>query len=328
MKKRVILILTVMLAFSIPFVTESGAAMVVKAAHVMSPKHSYGMALDKFAQLVSEKTKGEIKVQVYHAGQLGNERDVIEGLQLGSIEFTAVSTGPVVNFQKKFFLFDLPYLFRDNAHVYKVCDGEIGRELAELLLPKGIRVLAFMENGWFNITNSKRPLHNIKNLKGLKIRAMENACELDTLIAFGANPSPMAWSEVYSALQQGVMDGQQNTINAIWDAKFYEVQKYMMRTNHLYNPEPFLMSEMFYKKLSPAQKKIIQAAALEAAQYQRKIQNGRTDGALKNIIKSGMDVYSLTTKDLEEFKEASKVVYEKYGDIVGWDLIKKIEQIK
>jgi len=182
----------------------------LKLGHAVAPVHPYHLGAVKFSELVAQRTGGKVKIDVYPSTQLGNERDMVEGLQLGTIDLVVTSTGPVGGFVPKMFVVDLPFLFRDRDHAYKVLDGPIGRDLLSALSAKSIRGLAFWENGFRQITNNLRPIEKPTDLKGVKIRTMENKVHLAAFRAFGASPTPMAWSEVYTALQQRTIDGQEN----------------------------------------------------------------------------------------------------------------------
>ena len=201
--------------------------VVLKLGHAVAPEHPYHLGAVRYSELVAQRTKNKVKIDVYPSTQLGNERDMVEGLQLGTIDLVVTSTGPLGGFVPRIFVVDLPFLFRDREHAYKVLDGSIGRELLDAFSAKGIRGLAFWENGFRQMTNSVRPIEKPEDLKGIKIRTMENKVHLSAFRAFGASPTPMAWSEVYTALQQKTIDAQENPIAIIYFQKIYEVQKYL-----------------------------------------------------------------------------------------------------
>jgi len=196
---------------------------------------------------------------------------MVEGLQLGTIDLVVTSTGPLGGFVSKMFVVDLPFLFRDREHAYKVLDGPIGRELMDAFSAKGIKGLAFWENGFRQITNNVRPIEKPEDLKGIKLRTMENKVHLAAFRAFGASPTPMAWSEVYTALQQKTIDGQENPVAIIYHQKLVEVQKYLALTRHFYSPTPLLMSLKAFNALPQDTQKIMADTALECATYERNL---------------------------------------------------------
>ena len=243
----------------------------LKLGHAVAPVHPYHMGAVKFSELVTQRTGGKIKVDIHPSTQLGNERDMVEGLQLGTIDLVVTSTGPVGGFVSKMFVVDLPFLFRDRDHAYKVLDCPIGKELLAALSAKSIQGLAFWENGFRQITNNVRPIAKPADLKGIKLRTMENRVHLASFRAFWASPTPMAWGEVFTALQQKTIDGQENPIAIIHDHKLAEVQKYLALTGHFYSPALLLMSEKSYQALSRDFQKVFTASALECATYERNL---------------------------------------------------------
>ncbi|MGE5740279.1 MAG: DctP family TRAP transporter solute-binding subunit, partial [Betaproteobacteria bacterium] len=203
----------------------------------------YGVAIDTFAREVGERTNGRYKVQNFYSGALGAERESIEALQLGTLDLTMTSTGPVPNFVPDIAILDIPFLFRDYAHARAVLDGPIGQQMLDKFEAKGIHALAWGENGFRNMTNSKHPVNAPEDLKGLKMRTMENPVHIQAYRAFGIIPTPMAFTEVFTALQQGTVDGQENPLSVITSAKLDQVQKYLTLTGHVYSPALILMSK-------------------------------------------------------------------------------------
>lgn len=246
-------------------------AVVVKFAHNGNtiPEDPQNVAVTAFKKMVEERSKGDIQVQIYPAAQLGDARTITEGVQMGTIEMGDVENGPMGRFVTEAMVWDLPYIFRDIEHAHKVLDGPVGKAIAEKFLAKNIRHLAYNDGGFRYFTNSKRPIKTLKDLEGLKIRVMESDVMLATMKAFGASALPMAFGELYSALQQGVVDGQENPLNLIFSQRFYEVQKFLSMSQHFYYPRQYLISESFYKTLKPEQQKIIADAAKEACDIQR-----------------------------------------------------------
>ncbi|MDR3220543.1 MAG: DctP family TRAP transporter solute-binding subunit [Candidatus Accumulibacter sp.] len=246
-------------------------ATVIKFAHNGNTiaEDPQNLAVTAFKKIVEERSKGDIQVQIYPAAQLGDARTITEGVQMGTIEMGDVENGPMGRFVTEAMVWDLPFIFRDIEHAHKVLDGPIGKAFQEKFLAKNIRHLAYNDGGFRYFTNSKRPLKTLKDMEDLKIRVMESDVMLSTMKAFGASALPMAFGELYTALQQGVVDGQENPLNLIFSQRFYEVQKYLTMSQHFYYPRQYLISETFYKTLKPEQQKIVQDAAKEACNIQR-----------------------------------------------------------
>jgi tripartite ATP-independent transporter DctP family solute receptor len=297
--------------------------IVLKFGHVLAPDHPYQLAAEKFKQILEGNAPQPIKVEIYHSAQLGSERDLTEGLQLGTLDF-AIAPGTISSFEPRMKLLDLPYLFRDKAHAYKVLDGEIGKELASGLPAKDLRLLAYWENGFRHITNSKKPIVTPDDLKGIKIRVPENSTYVDTFKQWGANVTTMAFGELYGALQQKTIDGQENPLALISTNKFYEAQKYLSLTGHFYGPAQLLISEKTWNKLSKEMQAAVQKAADEARDYERKLLSDKDAEYLKNVKDHGMEVNEV---DAEAFRKASQPIWDKYKSEFG-DMIEKIKNVK
>jgi tripartite ATP-independent transporter DctP family solute receptor len=287
------------------------AKIQLKLATVTPDHHAYTMGAKEFANLIKEATNGEIIIKVYGGGQLGQgERELLEGLQLGTIDLAVTATGPVSNFVENMGVVDLPFLFTNNALVDMVLDGPIGRELLDGLETAHIKGLAFFENGFRNFTNSKRPLLGPQDFKGLKFRTMENPVHLASVRQLGAQAVPMSWGEVYTSLQTGVIDGQENPIAIIYAFKLSEVQKYLSLTGHFYSPAPLSMSLNAFNGLPPEYQKVFMDAALKAAAYERKLIRDNEAKQLEELKAQGMVV---STVDKAPFTEAMSPVYDQFG---------------
>eukprot|EP01035_Chromulina_nebulosa_P013338 gene13338-17720_t len=213
-----------------------------------------GVAIDTFAKEVEKRTGGRYKVQTFYNGSLGGERESIEAVQLGTQELAFSSTGPVPNFVPETKILDVPFLFRDKAHARAVLDGPIGQDMLTKFDAKGFKALAWAENGFRHMTNSKRDVKAPEDLKGLKMRTMENPVHIAAYKGFGIITTPMAFPEVFTALQQGTVDGQENPLPVIISAKFDQVQKHLSLTGHVYSPCIFVMNKATFDKLSAADK--------------------------------------------------------------------------
>ena len=297
----------------------------LKLGHAVAPEHPYHLGALKYAELVAQRTKSKVKIDVHPSTQLGNERDMVEGLQLGTIDLVVTSTGPLGGFVPKMFVVDLPFLFRDREHAYKVLDGPIGRDLFAAFSAKGIKGLAFWENGFRQITNNVRSIERPEDLKGIKIRTMENKVHLASFRAFGASPTPMAWSEVYTALQQRTIDAQENPIAIIYHQKIAEVQKYLALTGHFYSPTPLLMSLKAFDALPKETQKIMLDTAIECATYERNLLRDSEAKQITELKTKGMQV---TTPNKKPFQDAVASVYKEFESQFGKDLIEKIVATK
>jgi len=249
-----------------------------------------GVGIDTFAAEVDKRTNGRIKIQTFYSGALGAERESIEAVQLGTHELTFTSTGPVPNFVPEARILDIPFLFRDKAHARAVLDGAIGQEMLAKFESKGFKALAWGENGVRHMTNSKRSVNSPDDLKGLKMRTMENPVHVAAYKGLGIVTTPMAFTEVFTALQQGTVDGQENPLSVIMAAKFEQVQKHLTLTGHVYSPAIFLMNKAAFDKLSADDKRHF----LEAAKVAVKANRDRVDAddarGVQELRSKGMQV--------------------------------------
>ena len=295
-------------------------------AHTTTQDHPYTLGMVRFAQLVRERTQGRVAVQIHHSRQLGDERQVVEGLQLGTVHLTVTSTGPLGGFVPEMNVLDLPFLFRDASHAYKVLDGEIGRGLLDKFEAVGIKGLAFWENGFRHVTTGKTPVERPADLKGLKIRVMENRVHQAAFRQLGADATPMAWGEVFTSLQQGLLDAQENPIPIVSTFKLYEVQKYLSLTGHVYSPAPVLMSKKTWDRMPPDVQKILLDTAMEVAKIQRQLNRGQEEKQVGELRAKGMTV--IEKPDRNAFREAMKPVFDQFQGQFGKDLVQRIANTK
>lgn len=291
-------------------------------AHTTPPDHPYTLGMLRYAQLVKERTKGRVAIQVHHSRELGDERQVVEGLQLGTIHLTVTSTGPLGGFVPEMNVVDLPFLFRSPEHAYKVLDGQIGRDLLNKFEPIDIKGLAFWENGFRHITSTKKPIREPGDLKSLKIRVMENKVHQAAFRQLGADATPMAWGEVFTSLQQGLLDAQENPIPIIYTFKLNEVQKYLSLTAHVYSPAPLLMSKKTWDRLPPEMQKVMLDTARETAQFERGLIREQEQKELGELRAMGMTV--IENPDRAAFREAMRPVFEQFQNRFGKDLVQRI----
>jgi len=333
-KKAGIVLLALVLVFSLTACGEKAEeaatsgeaeAITLVAGLAMNTDHPYFYGVDKFGEILSEKTDGRINIEVHHSGQLGSERDLIEGLKMGSIDLMACSSAPVSSFVPKIAVFDLPYIFTSREQAYKVMDGPVGEGFFADLAEQNIKGLGWFENGFREITNSKRPIVTPEDLNGLKIRVMESPVPIATFNVAGANPTPMAWGEVFTALQQGTIDAQENPLPVIYTQKLFEVQKYLSMTDHFYAPALFLMNEDLFDGFSEEDQAIIIEAAKEATAYEREVSLQQAEDFVDLCIEEGMEVNEV---DKSLFVEAMAPVYAEFEEKLGKDLIDSIVNTK
>ncbi len=257
------------MSMALGLMATAAAQTTMKISISVAQNSHQGVGIDTFAREVEKRTGGRYKVQTFYSGSLGGERESIEAVQLGTQELTMSSTGPVPNFVPETKILDVPFLFRDKAHARAVLDGPIGQEMLAKFEPKGFKALAWAENGIRHMTNSKRDVNAPEDLKGLKMRTMENPVHIAAYKGLGIVTTPMAFPEVFTALQQGTVDGQENPLSVIMASKFDQVQKHLSLTGHVYSPCLILMNKASFEKLSAADKTAFIEAAKEAAKANR-----------------------------------------------------------
>ncbi|MFQ3620244.1 MAG: TRAP transporter substrate-binding protein [Spirochaetales bacterium] len=300
-------------------------ALDIKLAHVVNEQDAFHVAAVKFKELAEKYTNGQVKVTIFPNAQLGDERTLLERMKMGIVDSGVITSGPFVNFVPQFGVVDMPFLFRDPEHAYKVLDGKIGDDLFAALESQGWKGLGWAERGFRNLTNNKKPVTKPEDVVGLKIRLMQNPIYVDSFKALGANAVPMAWTEALTALQQKTIDGQENPLNVIVAFKLYESQKYLALTRHAYAPAPIIMSMVTWKKLTPAQQQALVKAAREAAQFERDYDNKNEANWLKELEGKGMVV---TKPDIAAFLKAVQPVYDTYSARFGKDLLTAILDTK
>ncbi|MDB5749698.1 MAG: C4-dicarboxylate transporter substrate-binding protein [Ramlibacter sp.] len=285
-----------------------------------------GIAIDTFAKEVEKRTAGRYKVQTFYNGSLGGERESIEAVQLGTQELAFSSSGPVPNFVPETKILDVPFLFRDKAHARAVLDGPVGQDLLRAFDSKGFKALAWAENGFRHMTNSKRSVQKPEDLKGLKMRTMENPVHIAAYKSFGIITTPMAFPEVFTALQQGTVDGQENPLSVIISAKFDQVQKHLSLTGHVYSPAIFVMNKAAFDKLPAADKQ----AFLDAAKEGTKANRARVDEddakGVAELRAKGMTV--VDTLDKSAFVKALTPVNAEFEKQFGKANIDRIRNAK
>lgn len=319
MKKMMAMALAAMMVCLFTGTALADAKYVMRIGMTTEPDGHYYKGLMQFKEKVEKYTDGQLEVQLFPSSQLGNERDMVEGLGLGLLEGTLSSTGPLANFSPDFLILDLPYVVTDREKAYKVMDGPVGQAILSTLDDKGIKAFGFWENGFRHVTNSKRPIVHPADLKGLKIRTMENPIHQATFELFGATPTPMAWSEVFLALQQGTIDGQENPLVIIDTVKIYEVQKYISLTGILYSPAVFMLSKQVFDSYPADIQEAITKAEKEARDWERAYSEQLDEQLVKALKEKGAEI---NTVDVNEWKEAVKPIYEQFKDRINPDYLK------
>ncbi|WP_378946122.1 TRAP transporter substrate-binding protein [Paracoccus sp. R86501] len=282
----------------------------------------YGDAGRAFAEKIAELSDGEFEVSLRPAGALGGERDVIEGLQIGTVELTISSTGPIGNFVPAVYALDFPFLFKDYDSAHQVLDGEIGQDILDQFSDHGLVGLAWAENGFRHVTNSIRPIETPEDLEGLKLRTMENEVHIAAFKAAGAAPTPMSWTEVLTSLQQGTIDGQENPITIVTANNMWEIQDNITLTGHVYSPAVVAMSAIHYDALTPEQQGWFREAAHAAAEASRATVAKNEVEGIALMKENGMNVVEKIDKDA--FIKAVQPAYDQYADQYSPELIQRI----
>ncbi|WP_029351061.1 TRAP transporter substrate-binding protein [Bosea sp. 117] len=288
--------------------------------------HPLGQGANKFVALVAEKSGGKIKMKVYPATQLGSETQTISATQGGVQDIVGTSTAPLVGLVKEYAIFDFPFLFANEKQADAVVDGPVGQTLLAKLSEKGLVGLCFFENGFRNVTNSKRPITTAADVEGLKIRTMQNPVYLDAFKTLGANAVPMPWPEVYTALESGAIDAQENPYGIIYVNKLNEVQKYVSVTKHAYSPWAMIMSKKLWDKLSPDEQKIFVDSCNEAKVYQRQVSRAEDAKIVADLKAKGMQINELAPEEIAKIKAKLQPVVDKYTPSVGEDLVRQANQ--
>jgi tripartite ATP-independent transporter DctP family solute receptor len=323
-KKLTLLAAALALAVLVPVGASAQTAMKISIS--IAQNSHQGIGIDTLAKEVERRTNGRIKIQGFYSGSLGGERESIEAVQLGTQELTFTSTGPVPNFVPAARILDIPFLFRDKAHARAVLDGPIGQEMLKEFESKGFKALAWGENGVRHMTNSKRSVNSPEDLKGLKMRTMENPVHVAAYKGFGIVTTPMAFPEVFTALQQGTVDGQENPLSVIMAAKFDQVQKHLSLTGHVYSPAIFLMNKASFDKLSAADKQVFLDAAAEAVKANRARVDEDDAKGVAELRSKGMTV--VENVDKAKFQAALTPVYAEFEKQFGKANIDRIRNFK
>lgn len=287
----------------------------LKLAHVVNERDSFHLSAERFKEIVEERSGGKITVELFPNAVLGDERTLLEGMQIGTVDMGVITNGPVANFVEEMAVFELPFLFPSAEAAYQILDGEIGQELLGQLERVNLKGLAYAERGFRNLTNSQRPVHSPTDVRGMRIRVMENPVYIDTFRALGANAVPMAWTEALTAMQQGTIDGQENPVNVVHSFKLNETQQHMSLTRHTYAPAIFVMGLNRYNRLPEPAQELVRVAAQEAAEHGRRMNAEMQSAQLAELRQAGMEIDE--SPDIAAFQQAVESVYAKYEPRFG-----------
>ena len=289
--------------------------VVLRLGTTVNESDSFQVAAEKFTELINDRTGGAYQIEIFPNAVLGDERTMLEGMQMGTLDMGIITSGPFVNFVPEMGVLDMPFLFTNNEEAYQILDGEIGRSLLDSLQDSGLKGLAYAERGFRNLTNSNHPVTSAEDVLGLSIRVMENEVYIATFENLGVNTIPMAWGDTLTALQQGTIDGQENPVNVIYSHRFWESQTYVTMTRHAYASAIITMSLGVFNDLSPEVQQIFLDSAQDAAVYQRAWTAYHENRQMAELEANGMTV--IHNPDIESFRAAVAGVYEMYSDRFG-----------
>ncbi|MBT3068104.1 TRAP transporter substrate-binding protein [Rhodoferax sp. U11-2br] len=298
------------------------AEIKAKIGHAMPDTHPQATAMNKFAELAGIYTKGNVKIQAYHSGVLGSDEKQLQAVQSGTQEFYIGTLSPLSTRVKEVQVWDLPFMFQNEKEVYAVLDGASSKKIFEKIEPAGLVGLTWTGMGFRNLSNSKRSVAKLEDVAGLKIRVMANPVALETWKTIGANAVPMAFAEVFPALEIKALDGQENPLVHMYSNKMQEVQKFISVTNHVYTPVAIVASKKFWDTLSPADQAGVQKAATEAGLYQRKLLDEGDIDVVSKFKAAGVTVNTVSPAELARIQDKVKPVVAKFAPIIGEDFVK------
>lgn len=304
---------------------DNSGATVIKLGNSVSEDSPYNIGAQKFKEIVEEKTNGRYEIQIYPNSQIGGERDLIEGVQMGSVGISITASAPVANFCKELNVLEIPFLIRDYDHADKILLGDIGNELEEKVSNSaGVKCLGFWDNGFRSLVTRDKKVEHVSDIQGLKIRTMENSYHQALWKALGADATPMAWGDAYTAVQQGALDGLENAISLLYSLKTAEITKYLAVTEHLYSAGIVLMNQDIWNSMSAEDQAIFEEAFSEAGLYEREEARKLADDAEAGMAAEGLEV---THPDKQELYDATKDVRAELSKDFE-DLVARIEAVE
>jgi tripartite ATP-independent transporter DctP family solute receptor len=296
----------------------------IKFPSASNKGHPQVMGVEKFAEIVAAKTGGKISVKPFPGGTLGPDLQTVSAMQGGTVEMTVMNASLLAGNVKEMAIFDFPFLFANTKEADALADGPIGRRLLDKLQERGLVGLAYWDLGFRHIHTVKKPITKADDFNGMKMRVIPTPIYTEFMKAMGASPVPMPFTETYSALEQGAIDGMTNPLLNILDGKYNEVSKHLTLTNHMYTPQAVIVSKKFWDKLSPVEQKILREAAQETALYQRKVARDEAAKVLAELKKRGMNVHELPAVEVAKLRERSKPVLDKFTRELGEPLVKEV----
>jgi len=329
MRKQVwVVVLAAALLFTC--VPAFAAEITIRVGSIVSDAHVDMIAMrEVFVPEIEEASNGRIRVELFPNAQLGGDRELTEAVQLGTLHMAIPASSPLAGFERRIQVLDLPYLFTSREAAFAALDGELGQKLNEYLMDAGFWNLGFKENGIRHITNNRSPIRSPEDMSGLRIRTMENPMHLAYFRELGANPTPMSWGELYTALQQGVVDAQENPFVMIYDGRFYEVQRYLSETGHFFSAKLFIANRNFIENLPEDLREIVIRAGHNASLAQRRLSAERESEFKARLLENGMQLNALTEDELAPFMAAAERVYEQFENILGneiMDIVRRLQQ--
>jgi TRAP-type transport system periplasmic protein len=296
----------------------------IRFAFQNAQEHPQGQGAKKFAELIEQKSGGKIKVRLFPSGQLGGDLQTVSSLQGGTLDMTVLNAGLLASQVKEFGLFDLPFLFQSGKEADAVVDGPFGQKLAESLAPKNLVGLGYWDLGFRNLTNGRRPVAKLEDIQGLKIRVLQSPLYIELFNSLGANAVPLPFPELYTALEQKTVDGQENPVTVIQTSKFAEVQKHLTYTRHVYNPQIVIFSKRVWDRYDPEEKKLVEEAAAEAKVFQRQVSRDTEVKAAEQLKAQGMQLTELSADEIARLREKVKPVVEKFSKDVSETAVKEL----
>ncbi len=298
------------------------AAKNIRLGHAMPDSHPQAIAMNKFAELVKQYSNGELNLQIYHSAQLGSDEKMLQGVQAGTQEFYVGTLASFATRVKEVQIWDIPFAYNNSDEIYKLYDGPSAQKMFDRMEAIGVKGLCWTAMGFRNVSNNKRPIVKLEDISGLKLRVMTNPIALETWKTLGANAVPMAFAEVFTALETKTIDGQENPLQHMYANKMHEVQKYISLTNHVYTAVALIASKKFWDDLPPAQQEAVKKAAVEAGLYQRKLLDDGDKDVIKKFEDAGVKVNAVSPEELARIRERVKPVADKFSQIVGEDFFK------
>ncbi|WP_096200755.1 DctP family TRAP transporter solute-binding subunit [Bacillus sp. FJAT-45350] len=308
-------------------VENNGEVITIKVGHIAPPTHSFTLGMEALTEAITEETDGQVQFEIFGGGQLGGERDMVEQVQLGSLDMGVFTTAPASNFVNDLAVLDMPMLFRDRDHIYNTLDGEVGQDILASVNSQGFKAFSFWENGMRHLSNNKQEIRSVEDMKGLKMRSLENDMILETYRTLGADPTPIAWPEVYTSFQQGVVDGHDNAIGVIESTNMYEVQDHLSLVGLQYAAAILMMNEDKFNSLPSDVQEVFVRLGAEFADVQRSMTADLEAEQLELLAGHGMQIIETGDIDLDSFRTAVEPVYEKFSGQFG-DLVERINAVE